>query len=88
MVLAAAEDEGVRSKFSLDPRRIGDDHTAFQNLGMPAVDIIDFYYGSAPKRNDYWHTPEDRMDKISAESLGIVGRVTLRTVNRLLDGRD
>ena len=87
-VLAAAEEEGVRSKFSLDPRRIGDDHTSFQNLGMPVVDIIDFYYGSAPKRNDYWHTPEDRMDKISAESLGIVGRVTLRTVNRLLDGRD
>lgn len=44
-----------------------DDHTPFARLGIPAVDIIDFDY-------PYWHTTEDTLDKISAESLEHVGR--------------
>jgi glutaminyl-peptide cyclotransferase len=44
-----------------------DDHTPFLNQGLPAVDIIDFDY-------PYWHTPEDTLDKISADSLEAVGR--------------
>ncbi|MFH0953393.1 MAG: M28 family metallopeptidase [Verrucomicrobiota bacterium] len=83
-VFEAAHEENVRSKFSLYPFEIGDDHDPFFAAGMPAVDIIDFHYGSAPGRNDYWHTPEDTLDKISAESLGTVGRVAIRVVNRLL----
>lgn len=45
---------------------IYDDHTPFLELGIPAVDIIDFDY-------PYWHTTNDTLDKISAESLQIVG---------------
>lgn len=48
-----------------------DDHTPFLELGIPAVDIIDFDY-------PYWHTVEDTPDKVSAESLEAVGR-TLQT---------
>lgn len=44
-----------------------DDHTAFLEKGIPAVDIIDFDY-------PYWHTTEDTFDKVSAESLEAVGR--------------
>ncbi len=43
-----------------------DDHTPFLELGIPAVDIIDFDY-------PYWHTTNDTLDKVSAESLQIVG---------------
>ncbi len=86
LVMRAASDEGVRDRFRLFPYPIIDDHEPFLEAGMPAVCIIDFEFGSAPGLNDYWHTEEDRMDKISAESLDIVGRVTLRLVNRLLDG--
>jgi len=43
-----------------------DDHTAFLQAGIPAIDIIDFDY-------PYWHTIEDTFDKVSAESLQIVG---------------
>ncbi len=43
-----------------------DDHTPFLEKGIPAVDIIDFDY-------PYWHTIADTPDKVSAESLGIVG---------------
>jgi len=45
-----------------------DDHLPFVNVGIPAVDIIDFRY-------PYWHTVEDTCDKVSPESLERVGRV-------------
>ncbi len=45
-----------------------DDHTPFAELGIPAVDIIDFDY-------PYWHTAQDTLDKVSPESLERVGRV-------------
>jgi glutaminyl-peptide cyclotransferase len=83
-VFSSAQEDGSRAKFSLSPLQIGDDHDPFFSAGMPAIDIIDFFYGSAPGRNDYWHTEEDRMDKLSAESLGTVGRVVLRVVNKLV----
>jgi glutaminyl-peptide cyclotransferase len=83
-VLQSAHEESARHLFALHPFSVGDDHVPFIEAGIPAVDIIDFAYGSAPDLNDYWHTPADTMDKISAESLGVVGRVTLRTINRLL----
>ena len=47
-----------------------DDHTPFLEAGIPAVDIIDFDY-------PYWHTVQDTPDKVSAESLRVVGE-TLR----------
>ena len=47
-----------------------DDHTPFLEAGMPAIDIIDFDY-------PYWHTTEDTADKISEESLQIVGDTIL-----------
>ena len=43
-----------------------DDHTPFLQAGIPAVDIIDFDY-------PYWHTTEDTVDKVSAESMETVG---------------
>jgi len=44
-----------------------DDHTPFLEAGLPAIDIIDFDYL-------YWHTIQDTPDKVSAESLEIVGK--------------
>jgi len=49
---------------------ITDDHTPFLEAGIPAVDIIDFDY-------PFWHTSSDTPDKVSPESLQIVGE-TLR----------
>ena len=50
-----------------------DDHTPFLQAGIPAVDIIDFDY-------PYWHTTQDTVDKVSAESLGIVGTTLLEWI--------
>jgi glutaminyl-peptide cyclotransferase len=47
-----------------------DDHTPFLEAGIPAVDIIDFDY-------PYWHTTSDTADKVSPNSLLVVGE-TLR----------
>ena len=47
-----------------------DDHTPFLEAGIPAVDIIDLDY-------PYWHTTADTADKVSVESLQIVGDTLL-----------
>ena len=44
-----------------------DDHLPFLQIGIPAIDIIDFDY-------PYYHTVDDTIDKVSAESLEQVGR--------------
>ena len=59
---------------------IDDDHIPLQQAGIRAIDVIDFSYGP---NNGWWHTPEDTMDKISAESLGIVGQVALGVIERM-----
>lgn len=85
LAFQAAHEEKAREKFSLYPFQIGDDHEPFLSAGMPAVDLIDFRYGSAPGRNDYWHTAEDSLDKVSPESLQTVGRVVIRMLNKLAE---
>jgi len=85
LVFRAAREEKARKQFALSRMQIIDDHLPFIRAGIPAVDIIDFHYGSAPGKNDYWHTPEDTIDKLSAQSLQTVGRVLLRAIH-LLDG--
>lgn len=80
-VFKAAEDGGVRETFSLARLEILDDHQPFLDAGMPAIDLIDFDYGSVPGLNDYWHTPADTLDKLSSSSLELVGRVVVRVLN-------
>ena len=80
----AARAEGARTKFQLYPYTVGDDHEEFFARGVPAIDLIDFEFGSAPGQNDYWHTAQDTLDKLSAESLDTVGRVAARMVAGLL----
>lgn len=86
-LLEAAHTEHARAYFSLYPAEIGDDHDPFHQLKIPAINLIDFQFGSAPGRNDYWRTPADTLDKISPESLDITGRVTLRLIRDLLPAR-
>lgn len=51
-----------------------DDHTPFLNAGIQAIDIIDFDY-------PYWHTTADTADKVSAESLEIIGNLLFAWLN-------
>ena len=69
-IFAAAEALKVRKHFTYAQNGIMDDHTPLNAVGIPTIDLIDFDFPA-------WHTPEDTMDKMSAESLGIVGSVAL-----------
>jgi glutaminyl-peptide cyclotransferase len=75
-IFAAAHELGVRDRFGLHASAILDDHVPFLDGGMPAVDVIDFAYG--PPAATYWHTTNDTLDKLSAQSLETVGRVVIR----------
>lgn len=57
--------------------RILDDHIPFVKAGGKAVDIIDFDY-------PYWHTVSDTVDKISSQSLEIVGDTMIEWLWRSL----
>ena len=58
---------GYQDYFIPEPKySMIDDHTPFLNAGIPAVDIIDFDY-------PYWHTSQDTPDKVSSNSLKVVG---------------
>ena len=74
---------GCRDYFNYGANGILDDHVPFLRAGIPAVDLIDFEFGSAPGLNDYWHTEKDTLDKISPHSLEVVGRTTLRVLSGL-----
>lgn len=70
-IFAAADALNTRRHFSFFTRGpIVDDHVPLNTAGIPTLDMIDFDYPP-------WHTPADTLDKISAESLEIVGRATL-----------
>ncbi len=83
LAFRAAADEGVRDRFRLAPGDVLDDHVPFFQRGVPTLNLIDFEYGSAPGQNDLWHTDQDLIENLSAESLQHVGRVTLRILNAL-----
>jgi hypothetical protein len=72
-IFAAADALGQRAHFTYFGGGITDDHTPLNEIGIPVIDLIDFDFPP-------WHTAEDTLDKISAESLEIVGRVALYDV--------
>lgn len=52
-----------------------DDHVSLQKVGIHAIDVVDFDYPP-------WHTTEDTLDKVSAESLQIVGDVAVALIRQ------
>lgn len=76
LVWRVAADLGYRTSFVQDDINIDDDHMPFLQLGAPAVDLIDFDY-------EPWHEDTDTLDKLSPQSLQIVGRVVHESVRRL-----
>ena len=83
LALACAERLGIRQHVTLGSSSILDDHQPFLDQGFPAVDLIDFAFGSAPGRNDYWHTIQDTMDKLDPHSFQITGSLIIALLNAL-----
>jgi glutaminyl-peptide cyclotransferase len=84
LVYKAASKYGWQSFFFQTKMYVGDDHTPFLKLGVPCADLIDFDYGYD---NSYWHTAQDTLDKLSAQSLTISGDTLLETIRLLDEGR-
>jgi glutaminyl-peptide cyclotransferase len=76
LVWKTAADLKYQAYFINQPINEDDDHMPFVKLGVPALDVIDVDY--AP-----WHTDDDTMDKLSAQSLEIVGKVMFEVIHRL-----
>lgn len=76
LVWTVAREVGHASSFVPSPRHtLTDDHVELQKVGIRAIDVVDFDYPS-------WHTPDDTIDKVSAQSLQIVGDVAMGLVRR------
>ncbi|MFZ2655375.1 MAG: M28 family peptidase [Victivallales bacterium] len=72
--LAAAEKRKLAGFISKGNAAMTDDHVPFLDIGIPAIDIIDFEYG---ENNRYWHTGGDTLDKLSPSSLEISGKLLM-----------
>ena len=57
----------------------GDDHEPFVKAGIAAVDLIQL--SSYP----YWHQADDTIDKLSAQSMKIVGDTVLASLPKIVD---
>ncbi|MCZ6750982.1 MAG: M28 family peptidase [Acidobacteria bacterium] len=80
MVWDVARRLGYSRNFSNSSMTILDDHLPFVQAGVPSVVLIDLNYGWG---NRFWHTPQDTLDKLSAESFSKVGHVLLEVVAEL-----
>jgi glutaminyl-peptide cyclotransferase len=78
LIWNTAHDLGYTAQFKDRPEGVGgDDHEPFLKAGIESVDLIQL--GTYP----YWHTPDDTIDKISPQSLKIVGDVVLASLPRI-----
>ena len=69
-IFAASVALGTREHFGYYSGNILDDNNDLKAIGIPTIDLIDVNYPP-------WHTPGDTLDKLSAESLAIVGQASL-----------
>jgi glutaminyl-peptide cyclotransferase len=84
---------GYGKNFPDEENSIDDDHIPFLRAGIPAVDLIDLKYGTGRPEscgeggfdNCYWHTAQDTMDKISAQSLKVVGDTVLLSLPEIAE---
>lgn len=68
IIWSSAKALGFGAHFAPDAISVEDDHIAFLQAGVPAVNLIDMDFPA-------WHTPDDTLDKVSARSMEVVGRV-------------
>ncbi len=70
---AAERQTGSPAPFEGTAAAVTDDHSPFEQAGVPAVDLIDFGYGPGPPPGAFWHTRQDNLRHVCARSLGAVG---------------
>jgi glutaminyl-peptide cyclotransferase len=77
-VWQTAREMGYSKQFVNMPESVGgDDHEPFHKAGVTCMDIIQL------ETYPFWHTEDDTLDKISPQSLKIVGDVVLGSLPRI-----
>lgn len=76
LIWSTAQRLGYGKYFLNSGGPVDDDHTPFVQMGVNAVDLIDF-------DKTYWHTPNDTIDKLSAHSFQVVGTVLMAVLREL-----
>lgn len=91
VIWRTAAEIGYGANFPNEGYYIEDDHIPFLRAGVPAVDLIDFQYGTEDHAygpggptNAYWHAATDTVDKLSPDSLRIVGETIVSSLPRLM----
>jgi aminopeptidase-like protein len=79
VIWASAARLGYSAHFLPESLAVEDDHAPFMRLGVPAALLIDFDFPP-------WHTAEDTLDKVSAQSLEVVGKVLLDALPGIENG--
>ncbi len=72
MLQVAAKDTGHANSIYKAHEPMEDDTVPFKQRGVPVLDLIDFQYGPLNQATGdyaYHHTPQDTIDKLSAQSL-------------------
>ena len=77
IVSEAAAEVGLSQHVDGKHQEARDDHLSFMAVGIPSLDLIDFDYGPD---NAWWHSKDDTLDKCSAKSLGITGRIVIASL--------
>jgi len=76
LVWKTAADLGYKAFFTDQQIGEDDDHMPIVRVGVAAIDLIDIDYPP-------WHNDTDTMDKLSAQSMEIVGTVVYEVIQRL-----
>lgn len=78
IIWRTARDIGHGKYFVDRPEGVGgDDHEPFLRAGIPAVDLIQL------NGYPYWHRAEDTLDKVSPQSMKIVGETVVASLPRV-----
>jgi glutaminyl-peptide cyclotransferase len=84
IVWGIASEQGYGDKFLPWGNRIDDDHLPFRHAGIEALNMIDFRYGGEkPVHDRTWHTANDNLDMVCAESLKVVGDVVYHVLPKI-----
>ena len=80
IVWSTAREAGYGKYFVDRPEGVGgDDHEPFLRAGIDSLDLIQL--SSYP----YWHRADDTLDKVSAQSMKIVGEVVLASLPKIAE---
>ena len=80
IVWRTAHEEGYGKYFVERPEGVGsDDHEPFLRAGIDSLDLIQL------SNYPYWHKADDTLDKVSAQSMKVVGDVVLASLPKIAE---